>query len=85
MIRRLLLWVMAALVLLAAALLVNMLRKGSRHFAGVSDHVFRFSPVRAKAEDLARFHGTSERISVDNLAELIRFYHRLLTTGAQSS
>jgi len=57
----------------------------SRHFAGVSDHIFRFSPVRAKAEDLARFHGTNERISVDNLAELIRFYHRLLTTGAQSS
>lgn len=57
----------------------------SRHFSGVSDHVFRFSPVRAKAEDLARFHGSNERISVDNLAELIRFYHRLLTTGAQSS
>ncbi len=57
----------------------------SRHFEGVSDHIFRFSPVRAKAEDLTRFHGTNERISVDNLAELIRFYHRLLTTGAQAS
>ncbi len=56
----------------------------SRHFEGISDHVFRFSPVRAKAEDLARFHGTNERISVDNLAELIRFYHRLLTMGAQA-
>ena len=57
----------------------------SRHFMGISDHVFRFSPVRARAEDLPRFHGTNERISVDNLAELIRFYHRLLTTGAQAS
>jgi carboxypeptidase PM20D1 len=57
----------------------------SRHFMGISDHVFRFSPVRAKAEDLPRFHGTNERISVDNLAELIRFYHRLLTVGAQAS
>jgi carboxypeptidase PM20D1 len=57
----------------------------SRHFEGISDHVFRFSPVRAKAEDLSRFHGTNERISVDNLAELIRFYHRLLTMGAQAS
>ncbi|MCB2008755.1 MAG: hypothetical protein KDH93_27345, partial [Rhodoferax sp.] len=57
----------------------------SRHFLGISDHVFRFSPVRAKPEDLARFHGTNERISVDNLAELIRFYHRLLTMGAQAS
>jgi len=57
----------------------------SRHFLGISDHIFRFSPVRAKSEDLARFHGTNERISVDNLAELIRFYHRLLTMGAQAS
>jgi len=56
----------------------------SRHFEGISDHIFRFSPVRAKAEDLPRFHGTNERISVDNLAELIRFYHRLLTMGAQA-
>lgn len=57
----------------------------SRHFEGLSDHIFRFSPVRARAEDLPRFHGTNERISVDNLAELIRFYHRLLTVGAQAS
>ncbi len=57
----------------------------SRHFEGVSDHIFRFSPVRAKPEDLARFHGSNERISLDNLAELIRFYHRLLTVGAQAS
>ena len=57
----------------------------SRHFSEVSDHIFRFSPVRAKAEDLPRFHGSNERISVDNLAELIRFYHRLLTMGAQAS
>ncbi len=57
----------------------------SIHFTGLSDNVFRFSPVRAKPEDLSRFHGTNERMSVDNLADLIRFYHRLLTLGAQAS
>ncbi|MBC7705237.1 MAG: M20 family peptidase [Rhodoferax sp.] len=56
----------------------------SRHFSDISDHIFRFSPVRAKVEDLARFHGSNERISADNLAELIRFYHRFLTIGAQA-
>ena len=56
----------------------------SIHFTGLSDNVFRFSPVRAKPEDLSRFHGTNERISVDNLADLVRFYHRLLTLGAQA-
>ena len=50
----------------------------SRHFAPVSDHIYRFSPVRAKPEDLARFHGTNERIAEANLGELVRFYHQLL-------
>jgi carboxypeptidase PM20D1 len=54
----------------------------SKHFESLSDHIYRFSPVRAKSEDLSRFHGTNERISTGNLAELIRFYHRLVSQGA---
>ena len=54
----------------------------SRHFQEVSEHIYRFSPVRARPEDLPRFHGTNERIATANLAELIRFYHRLLTQAA---
>jgi carboxypeptidase PM20D1 len=50
----------------------------SRHFTPVSDHIYRFSPVRARPEDLSRFHGTNERIATANLAELVRFYHQLL-------
>ncbi|MBU2287259.1 MAG: M20 family peptidase, partial [Gammaproteobacteria bacterium] len=46
----------------------------SRHFADVSDAVFRFSPVRARGEDLARFHGTNERVSIANYVEMIQFY-----------
>ncbi len=57
----------------------------SRYFTGISDHVFRFSPVRAKPEDLSRFHGTNERLSTDNLAEMVRFYHRLITQGTGAS
>lgn len=56
----------------------------SIHFGDISDHIFKFSPVRAKPEDLPRFHGTNERIASSNLTELIRFYHRLLTQGAQA-
>ena len=54
----------------------------SRHMAPLADAVYRFSPVRARSEDLPRFHGTNERIAVSNLAELIRFYHRLLHNAA---
>lgn len=50
----------------------------SRHFVTVSDNVYRFSPVRAGNDDLPRFHGTNERLSIKSFAEMIRFYHRLL-------
>jgi carboxypeptidase PM20D1 len=55
----------------------------SQHFGLVADQIYKFSPVRAKAEDLPRFHGTNERITTANLAELIRFYHRLVSQAAQ--
>jgi carboxypeptidase PM20D1 len=51
----------------------------SIHYGEISDHIFKFSPVRANAEDLKRFHGTNERLSVANYADAIRFYHRLIT------
>jgi carboxypeptidase PM20D1 len=54
----------------------------SKHFEQLSDHIYKFSPVRAGPDDLSRFHGTNERISTANLAELIRFYHRLISQGA---
>jgi carboxypeptidase PM20D1 len=54
-----------------------------RHFAGIADNVYRFSPIRAGPQDLQRFHGTNERLSVANLAEMIRFYHRLVQQAAQ--
>lgn len=50
----------------------------SQHFVPIADNIFRFSPVRARPEDLPRLHGTNERISVANLGELVRFYHQLL-------
>ena len=54
----------------------------SRHFASISDHIYRFSPVRARPQDLPRFHGTNERISTGNLAELVRFYNQLIRNAA---
>jgi carboxypeptidase PM20D1 len=54
----------------------------SRYFTEISDHIYRFSPVRARPEDLSRFHGTNERIATANLAELVRFYNQLLRNAA---
>ncbi len=54
----------------------------SRHMVALADDVYRFSPVRARAEDLPRFHGTDERISVANYVDLIRFYQTLIGHAA---
>jgi len=50
----------------------------SRHFDGIAENVYKFSPMRARPEDLKRFHGTNERISTANYVELIQFYHQLI-------
>jgi carboxypeptidase PM20D1 len=54
----------------------------SHQFTDLSDNIYRFSPVRVKAEDLPRLHGTNERIAVSNLAELVRFYHQLIRNAS---
>jgi carboxypeptidase PM20D1 len=53
----------------------------SRHMSALSAGVYRFLPMRSRDGDLARFHGTNERISVANHAELIQFFHRLITVS----
>jgi carboxypeptidase PM20D1 len=54
----------------------------SRHYAGIADNIFRFSPVRATSDDLKRFHGTNERLSIEGYADMIRFYRRLIENSA---
>jgi carboxypeptidase PM20D1 len=54
----------------------------SRHYAALTDNIFRFSPVRATSQDLTRFHGTNERLSIGNYADMIRFYQRLIENTA---
>jgi carboxypeptidase PM20D1 len=56
----------------------------SRHFDAVADNVYKFSPMRARLEDLKRFHGTNERISTANYVELIQFYHQLIGNASSA-
>jgi len=48
------------------------------HYGRISDCVLRFLPLRLTEEDLKRIHGTDERIAVDNLTEVVRFYAQLI-------
>lgn len=50
----------------------------SRHYSTVSDNAYRFNPMEVGPEDMAAFHGTNERISIDNLVRATDFYAQLL-------
>ena len=48
----------------------------------ISDNVYRFAPSVIPVEDLAGFHGTNERISVDNMGRLARGYAQIMKAMA---
>lgn len=54
----------------------------SRHYVEVSDDLYRFAPVTMTTADLRRFHGTDERLSIDNLARAAAWYEDLMRRAA---
>ncbi len=62
--------------LVAPGLLVG--TTDTRHYLDMAENSFRFLPLRIKPDDIKRFHGTDERISISNYEEIIRFYVQLL-------
>lgn len=54
----------------------------SRYYASLCHNVFRFSPIAVGREDLARIHGTDERIAVADYARCVRFYRTLIQDTA---
>ena len=50
----------------------------SVHYETISGPGYRFVPYRLQAADLARVHGTNERVSVANFAEVVKFYGQLI-------
>lgn len=54
----------------------------ARHYANVARQAYRFLPIRMKAEDRVRIHGTNERNTVEGFAEAVRFYMTVISLGA---
>jgi carboxypeptidase PM20D1 len=50
----------------------------ARHYDAVAESRYNFLPVLLQREDLARVHGTDERVSVAGYADAVRWYARLL-------
>ena len=50
----------------------------SRHYLSIADEVFRFDPFPMEPEDMARVHGTNERLAIEDLGPAVAFYVRLM-------
>ncbi len=50
----------------------------SRHYAGFARDVYRFLPVQLGEADLARIHGTNERVGVHEYARSVAFMTKLI-------
>jgi carboxypeptidase PM20D1 len=50
----------------------------SRHYLPIADQVFRLDPFPFDVDDLARVHGTNERLAVGALGPAVAFYERLM-------
>lgn len=50
----------------------------SRHYAKLSNNVYRFVPLQLTRQDIPRLHGTDERISVADYERCVKFYIQLI-------
>lgn len=50
----------------------------ARHYAKAADAAYRINPFQIEGDDLARFHGIDERLSVTNIERGINFYAALI-------
>ncbi len=55
----------------------------SKHYSALTKDTYRFAPLLTNPEDVARFHGTNERIGIDNLAKSIDFYAQLIRNSCE--
>ena len=54
----------------------------ARYFRELSPNIFRFLPVRMAPGDLARMHGTNERLGIADYEQAIRIYRQIIIDGA---
>jgi carboxypeptidase PM20D1 len=56
----------------------------SRHFAPISENIYRFIPYILGAADIDRIHGIDERIAIENYEKIIEFYVHLIRNSDQT-
>lgn len=66
--------------LTAPALMIA--RTDGRHYASISDNIFRITPLLMTGEDLKQVHGVNERLSIEGLGRAIQFYGELIRSAS---
>ncbi len=56
----------------------------SRHYAGVCQNIYRFTPLTIDPESLRGVHGVNERVSVEALGKMVKFYGQLIQNWGAS-
>jgi carboxypeptidase PM20D1 len=46
----------------------------TKHYADLTNNIYRFIPFPLTNKDLKRIHGTNERVSLRDLAKAVAFY-----------
>jgi carboxypeptidase PM20D1 len=54
----------------------------ARHYADLSENIFRFLPLRLSSDDLKRMHGIDERVGIRDYEMAIRTYRQLVVNAA---
>ena len=54
----------------------------SRHYAPLSENIYRFTPYLLSEDDIRRIHGIDERIRVEMLGRMVHFFVELIRTWA---
>jgi len=57
----------------------------SRHYAAICDNLFRFTPCLTEKDDLPRVHGINERISIEALGSMVKFFVQLMRTWDEAA
>jgi carboxypeptidase PM20D1 len=55
----------------------------ARHYAGVAENVYRFTPAVWSSDDIRSVMNANEKLSQANFARMIQFYHQLLSESAK--
>lgn len=56
----------------------------ARHYQDISAQLYHFSPLPMDTADIGRMHGIDERISVDALGGMVKFYRRLIKVWGEA-